>query len=129
MDIILQQLRSCTFPFGGILVRASGDQMQLPAIQGREIFLSPILLTNFHLRFLSEFVRMTDLAGQRLLTLMWGRPIQLEKANEIVDIISSHCNFIPDWNSLKDETVMRVFGKRTAERREFKKHLDSIRNS
>ena len=129
MDIILQQLRSCSFPFGGILVIASGDQMQLPAIQGREIFLSPILLTNFHLRFLSDFVRMTDLAGQRLLTLMWGRPIQLEKANEIVDIISSHCNFVPDWNSLKDETVMRVFGKRTAERKEFRKHLDSIRNS
>ena len=48
MDLILQHLRNCTLPFGGILVIASGDQMQLPAIQGREIFLNPVSLTNFH---------------------------------------------------------------------------------
>ena len=129
MDLFLQHLRNCTLPFGGILVIAAGDQMQFPAIQGRENFLSPVSLTNFHLRFLADFVRMTDLARQRLLTLVCGKLNQLEKANEIVDIILSHCNFVPDWNSLEDETIMRVFDRRTAERRDFRKRLDSIRNS
>ena len=47
MDIVLQELKESKLPFGGILVIASGDQMQLPAIDGNDISLSPILLTNF----------------------------------------------------------------------------------
>ena len=43
MDIILQELRQSNLPFAGILVLASGDQMQLPAIDGNDLFLSPVL--------------------------------------------------------------------------------------
>ena len=38
MDIVLQELKESKLPFGGILVIASGDQMQLPAIDGSDIF-------------------------------------------------------------------------------------------
>ena len=70
MDIVLQELKQTTLPFGGVLVIASGDQMQLPSIEGNDIFLSPVLLTNFALFFLGHFVRMTDEAGQTVLRHM-----------------------------------------------------------
>ena len=68
-------LKESTLPFGGILVIASGDQIQLPSIDGNDIFLSPVLLTNFAMFFLSHFDRKTDEAGQTVLRHMWKRPI------------------------------------------------------
>ena len=43
MDIILQELRQSNLHFAGILVLAKGDQMQLPAIDGNDLFLGPVL--------------------------------------------------------------------------------------
>ena len=40
MDIVLQELKQTTLPFNGVLVIASGDQMQLPSIEGNDIFLA-----------------------------------------------------------------------------------------
>ena len=51
MDNTLQELKQSSLPFGGVLVIESGDQMQLPSIDGNDIFLSPVLLTNFALFF------------------------------------------------------------------------------
>ena len=46
-----------------------------------------------------------------------------EKTNGIDRIISSPCNVVPNWNFLRNETVMSVFAKQTTDRK------DSIRNS
>ena len=129
MDIILQELRQSNLPFAGILVIASGDQMQLPAIDGNDIFLSPVLLTNFALFFLSNFVRMTDAAGQKVLREMWKRPIEAGAVEEILRILGEKCTFKDSWNDLDDPSVMRVFGKRKAEQKEFESHIQRVRSS
>ena len=92
MYIILQELRQSNLPFAGILVIASGD-MQLPATDGNAIFLSPVLLTNFALFFLSNFVRMTDEAGQKVLRQMWKRPIEAGASAEILQIFGRKVYF------------------------------------
>ena len=129
MDIVLQELKESKLPFGGILVIASGDQMQLPAIDGNDIFLSPVLLTNFALFFLQHFVRMTDEEGQKVLRHMWKRPISPEAIEEILEIVSSKCVFKENWEDLDDPCVMRVFGKRKAEQKEFESHIQRVRSS
>ena len=129
MDIVLQELKESTLPFGGILVIASGDQMQLPSIDGNDIFLSPVLLTNFAMFFLSHFVRMTDEAGQTVLRHMWKRPIDAPAVDEILAILNEKCTFKDSWDDLDDPCVMRVFGKRKAEQKEFDSHIQRVRNS
>ena len=129
MDIVLQELRQSSLPFGGILVIASGDQMQLPAIDGNDIFLSPLLLTNFALFFLEHFVRMTDEAGQKVLRYMWRRPIDAPAVEEILAILDAKCTFKNSWDDLDDPCVMRVFGKRKAEQKEFDSHIQRVRSS
>ena len=39
MDIVPQELKQTTLPFGGVLMIARGDQMKLPSIEGNDIFL------------------------------------------------------------------------------------------
>ena len=111
MDIVLQELKQTTLPFGGVLVIASGDQMQLPSIEGNDILLSPVLLTNFALYFLGHFVRMTDEAGRTVLRHMWRRPIDAPAVAEILAILEAKCTFKVSWADLDDLCVMRVFGK------------------
>ena len=71
MDMIIQELRQSNLPSAGILLTASGDHMQLPAIDGNDIFLSPVLLIKFALFFPSNFVRMIDDASQNVLRERW----------------------------------------------------------
>ena len=129
MDITLQELKQSSLPFGGVLVIASGDQMQLPSIDGNDIFLSPVLLTNFALFFLGHFVRMTDKDGQTVLRHMWKRPINPAAVAEILAILDAKCTFKDSWADLDDPCVMRVFGKRKAEQREFDSHIERVRGS
>ena len=129
MDLTLQELKQSTLPFGGVLVIASGDQMQLPSIEGNDIFLSPVLLTNFAMFFLSHFVRMTDADGQTVLRHMWKRPINAPAVAEILAILDTKCTFKDSWDDLDDPCVMRVFGKRKAEQREFDSHIQRVRAS
>ena len=129
MDVVLQELKESKLPYGGILVIASGDQMQLPAIDGNVIFSSPLLLANFALFFLQHFVRMTDEEGQKVLHHMRKRPIDPEAIEEILEILSSKCIFKDNWDDLDDPCVVRVFGKQKAEQKEFKNHIQRVRSS
>ena len=89
-------------PFGGILVIASGDHLQLP----------------------EHFVRMTDELGQKVLRYMWNRPFDPQAVMEI-----EKCTFENSWEDLDDPCVMRVFGKRKAEPKEFQNHTQRVRSS
>ena len=129
MDLTLQELKQSTLPFGGVSVIASGDHMQLPSIEGNDIFLSPVLLTNFAMFFLSHFVRMTDADGQTVLRHMWKRPINAPAVAEILAILDTKCTFKDSWDDLDDPCVMRVFGKRKAEQKEFDSHIQRVRAS
>ena len=102
MDITLQELKQSSLPFGGVLVIVSGDQMQLPSIDCHDIFLSPVLLTNFALFVLGHFVRMTDKDGQTVLRHMWKRPINPAAVAEILAILDAKCTFKDSWADLDD---------------------------
>ena len=69
---------------------------------------------------------MTDEEGQKVLRHMWKRPISPEAIEEI---LSSKCIFKENWEDLDDPCVMRVFGKRKAEQKEFESHIQRVRSS
>jgi len=116
LDIILQQVRDSPKFFGGVLLIANGDTNQLPTITGSDIFLSPALLFSFDCHFLKFFVRMHDIKGQRILDCMSLKPITLHDIENIVQELARECCFVESWESLTDCTIMKVFGKKEAER-------------
>ena len=69
---------------------------------------------------------MIDPAGQTLLKLVEKRPLETEDIEKCVIIISENCNFVPDWNSMNEPFIMKVFGKRTAEKECFNEYCDKI---
>ena len=102
--------------FGGVLVIANGDTNQLPTITGSDIFLSPIIIFTFECHFLKHFVRMHEANGKRLLELMSQKPIPPDDITIITSLLSKHCSFVNNWIDVHDASVMKVFGKKEAER-------------
>ena len=116
MDLIMQSLKKNTSFFGGLFVIANGDTEQLPNIDGSDFFLSTTLLFIFQCHFLMHFVRMMDPDGKALLDMMSIKPVRLEDLEKIRSIISERCSFVESWGDINDKTVMKVFGKKAAER-------------
>ncbi len=129
MSLILKRLKGSDKPFGGVLVIANGDCCQLPSVTGSEIFQSTSLIFNFHFHFLTQLVRMADSMGQRVLRLLEPRPVAEASIDEIIEIVSNECTFVDSWEEIADRSVMKVFGKKAAEREALKFHEESIRNS
>ena len=128
VDLILQDLHDNVDPFGGIVVIANGDCLQLPTISGCDIFLSSTLLFGFEFHFLRHLVRMQDASGKELIKLMSVRPVPDSNTSQIIDIVKSNCNFVSTWDDI-DPSVMRVFGKKSAERSTIAHHFARVRNS
>ena len=128
MDLVLQRLRDTFAPFGGVFVLANGDCMQLPNVSGRDVFSASSLMYGFHFNFLTQLVRMQDEQGKRLLELMEQRPIPEEDIEEIVAIFRNNCHFVDSWD-LVDSSIMRVFGKKSAERDAVERHFKTIEQS
>ena len=129
MDLILQQLKFSTIPFGGVLIIATGDPCQLPSVSGTNLFMSPLLMTTFNLHLLQYFVRMRDTDGQNVLQCLWEKPITSEAIQLIVTTLSEKCTFLENWDDLVDATVMRVFGRRDAARKAIDDYFERVQNS
>ena len=114
--------------FGGVLVIANGDALQLPPPSGSPIWISTTALVLFNFHFLKEFVRMVDLESQRLLRLLAKRPLTEDEANEACDIIRKECKFVHSFDSVPRQ-ILRVFGTRAAEAAEVAKHREELLNS
>ena len=129
VDIILRRLKGRNEMFGGVAVIANGDCCQLPNITGYNIFeaCSFLFTSNFH--FLNNFVRMVDPAGQELLRLIERRPLQESEIERCVEIIGENCCFVSTWNDIEEPMIMKVFGKRIAEKESFESHCQNIYNS
>ena len=122
------KVRESDLPFGGILVIANGDALQLPPPSGSPIWISTTALVLFNFHFLKEFVRMVDVEGQRLLRLLAKRPLTEDEANEACDIIRKECKFVRSFDSIPRH-ILRIFGTRAAEAAEVAKHREEILNS
>ena len=129
MNLVLQKLKDTYKPFGGVYVLANGDRLQLPNVSEGDIFMSSSLLYGFNFHFLQHLVRMEDVAGRRLLKLMEQRPIPENDIEEIDALFATHCNFVSDWNDVDDPSVMKVFGKKSAERKALLRHFYFIESS
>ena len=129
MDLILRELKDSDKSFGGAFIVANGDCCQLPNITGYNIFESYSFLFTFDFHFLENFVRMIDPVGQELLRFLERRPIDENIIEQIVHIISNRCNFVLNWNQLNDSMIMKVFGKRVAEREALDNYIEDVRNN
>lgn len=126
MDFIMQAVKDNLKPFGGIFVIANGDCCQLPNVDGTDIFLSAQLLFSFNFHFLNHHVRMQDPNGQQLLKLLENRPVCESDVDQVVRLVGQHCQFKATWSDLEDLSIMRVFGKKAAEREALDNHRSFV---
>ena len=68
---------------------------------------------------------MEDPRGQIMLKQMWEKPITYDKRVAIVKCISEECHFVAEWEHLRDQTVMKVFGRKKA----FERHFENVKHS
>ena len=129
MDIMLQCLKESESPFGGILIIANGDCCQLPNVSGTDIFQSTSLIFTFHFHFLHHFVRMHDEKGQEVLKLLEERPVPQQSIDRICDLLSENCTFHNSWREVDSRKIMKVFGKKRAERQALADHKKMIESS
>ena len=129
IDLIFQTLHDNDKPFGGVTIICNGDTNQLPAVTGTDTFLSPALLFNFNCFFLEHPVRMMDLEGQLVLDLMSRKPVPKDSIDLIISIIGRRCSFVSCWDDIQDCHIMKVFGKKKAEREAIEYHKKKILSS
>ena len=129
IDLVLQMLKQNELPFGGILIIANGDCCQLPNVEGTDIFLSSNLIFNFNFHFLEHLVRMVDVKGQEVLRLLEQRPVPMDSIDRICELLSENCNFHSSWQTVEEENIMKVFGKKSAEQQALDEHRKRIEQS
>ena len=128
IDLVLQHVMESNVPFGGKLVISTGDFLQLPPPNGTLLVLSMSILTNFWILQLKRFVRMNNVSGQRLLQLFDHPDNSKEQLDEMVDIIATNCTFASTWDGV-DDSSLRVFARRAAERNAIDSKIAQIKNS
>ena len=116
MDIMLQVLKENEIPFGGVLIIANGDCCQLPNVSGTDIFQSTSLIFTFNFHFLQHLVRMHDEKGQEVLKLLEQRPVPPDSIERICSLLADNCTFHSSWDNVDAQRIMKVFGKKKAER-------------
>ena len=129
LDHTLRFINNCNLPMGGILVIGNGDPKQLRPPAGPLLWISPVLFTNFHLFYLTEYVRMEDPLGTRILSLLDSLQITQTETNEIVQILDQSCRFVEDWDQINDEAILKVVPTKQAERKLVQKHYQYIESS
>ena len=129
MDMMLQLLKQNDSPFGGVLIIGNGDCCQLPNVSGTDIFQSSSVIFNSHFHFLTNLVRMHDPQGQEVLKLLEARPVAPSSVERICSIIRENCNFHESWDKIDAQMIMKVFGKKAAERRAIDDHRSQIETS
>ena len=129
MEIMLQCLKENESPFGGVLIIANGDCCQLPNVSGTDIFQSTSLIFTFHFHFLHHLVRMHDEKGQEVLKLLEERPVPQQSIDRICELLSENCTFHNSWREVDSRMIMKVFGKKRAERQALADHRKMIESS
>ena len=129
LDQTLRFVNDNNTPMGGVLVFGNGDPKQLRPPSGPLIWISPILLTSFTFFYLKDYVRMEDINGARVLSLLDKPNLTEDDAQEILTIVSTHCHFLPSWSSLpRDSTTLRVVPTRLAEKKLVEEQTNLIKN-
>jgi hypothetical protein len=118
LDIIFRRIRDSSLFMGGVHWIASLDHLQMQAIDGRPVLMSPHILTCFDLFLLRESVRASRDAPYRRLQdiTRYSRPAFTSNViAEFRSLLTTHCNFVKSDADVP-ANVLRVFGKRVATR-------------
>ena len=60
---------------------------------------------------------------------MEQRPIPEQDVERIVQLLMENSHFVASWDEIDDPSVMRVFGKKKAERESIARHFDYVSRS
>jgi hypothetical protein len=117
LDAVMRRIRDCSYPFGGVLVLASGDPKQLKPIHGRPIWLSTNLYTCFQVMCLKHFVRSrSDPDLQQIIAVIRKPKVTADESQLVISKLSERCfpqNCVASWHCVPDQ-YHRVVGKNAA---------------
>ena len=133
MCTVLRYIRNSNRPFGGMLIFATMDYLQLPPVSGRHPLLSPFFTSCFFFRELVESVRAAlddDFKEiQRISRLHTEDLASPETRSRFVELFKTTFSFVRD---LDDPSLPRsklfVFGKKAPIREREKYMLDQLRD-
>ncbi|CAG0890579.1 unnamed protein product [Cyprideis torosa] len=128
LDSVMKYVMSCDLPFGGKLVIANGNHVQLQPIEGRPFWMSTHFMMSFDAIVLKEYVRMAnDPTLQNILQLLRKSVICGEERKQVLDAIDNHCEFVDSWNQVPSAR-MRVLTTKKAQENINSKFLDEKLN-
>ena len=128
LDHTFRFINNSNEPMRGVLVIGNGDPKQLRPPTGPLFWISPVILTNFKLFYLSDYIRMVDPLGTKILALLDNVHSTEEETAEIVTTLEHNCRFVETWNEINDEAILRVVPTKQAERKLFDQHYQIIQN-
>ena len=126
MDQVLKCLCDSNVPFAGKLIIATGDFNQLPPPSGHSLIASTFIFTTFTSLPLQHFVRMQNLDGRRLLSLLVKSSYTENDKSEIWNLIEQHCLFVDSWSEVPDD-CLQVFATRKAEMHAIQNKVNAVR--
>ncbi|CAG0901418.1 unnamed protein product [Cyprideis torosa] len=128
LDTVMKYVMSNDLPFGGKLVIANGDHVQLEPILGRPFWMSTHLMISFDIMVLKKYVRMAnDQTLQDVLQLLRSCTISGEDRKRVVDAIKARCEFVENWNNVPSERL-RVLTTKKAQAAINDKYLQEKRS-
>ena len=130
IDMIFRLVRGSDQFFGGVLLIATIDPLQLKPIRGRPFLVSPFVLTCFRFSLLKHSVRAADdLSFQRMqdISRLLSHTYTLEILAEMAELLETHCTFVDSWSDpCITNTMLRCFGRNAAIRQEEIRFMNEI---
>ena len=131
LDIIFRRVRNNSSFFGGMLVFASMDAMQLRPVEGRPPLLSPQMTTCFDFLPLDHSVRAAQCAALRRMVQICrlGRSELTEDVRrEFTQLITESCTFASDWDDPRlRPDMLRMFSTHSARREAESRLMAAVR--
>ncbi|CAG0901954.1 unnamed protein product [Cyprideis torosa] len=128
LDSVMKYVMSCDLPFGGKLVIANGNHVQLQPIEGRPFWMSTHFMMSFDAIVLKEYVRMANDPDLQHILQLLRKPIMIgEERKQVLDAIEKHCEFVDSWNQVPSER-MRVLTTKKAQENINNKFLEDKLN-
>jgi len=130
MDIVLRYIRNSNKPFGGLLIIATMDNLQIEPPTGRHPLLSSLFISTFMFFRLSECVRAAnDPHWRRVQEITRYPPHMLtdEVKEEFINLLVNHCTWVKsDDDPSIPANSLWVYGKNSPIRQQEQKLFSKI---
>ena len=128
---VLRYIRDNNVPYGGVLVFATMDYLQLDPVTGSHPLMSPSFTSSFYFRELIHSVRAAlDARWKRIQQITRMRSIQLSQPairEEFIQLLIETCTFVTSTTDPNiPHSILFVFGKNAPIRRQERELLDRV---